>query len=433
MLGWVLSSISLRGACTALNCMQEMDVEWGFDFPVPHFTTVRWWLLRLGHHKLHRRKEQASDWVWIIDHSNQIGKEKCLVILGVRVSQLPPPGEEYPLRLAQMEPIELEPVTISDKEVVYRQLEANVAKTGVPRAIIDDHGGDLAGGVELFREAHPETIEIYDISHKAACLLKARLEGDQEWKAFAAKAGQTKCAIQQTEWAFLVPPNQRSKARYMNLDPLISWGIKTLAILDNPGPEVLQYGSTERLEEKLGWLRQFREPLTAWSEMEQTIDVSVDFVRTQGLYRGAAKDLRKRLRKLRLGQSATRLGDDLRSFVAVQARPLRRGERLPASSEVIETCFGKFKSLERDQAKGGFTSLLLALAACVAERTQDVVHDALQKTKTREVIEWIKDKLGTTVGSKRRIAYQASGAPLTDTNKHKSETKPKGNPLASAA
>ena len=150
MVGWVLNGIPLRGTCSALNWMQEMPVDWGFDFPVPHFTTVRFWLLRLGYHKLHRPKEQASDWVWIIDHSNQIGQEKCFVILGVRISQLPPPGREFPLRLSQMEPIELEPVTVSDKEVVYRQLEANVAKTGVPRAIINDHGGDLAGGVELF-------------------------------------------------------------------------------------------------------------------------------------------------------------------------------------------------------------------------------------------------------------------------------------------
>ena len=237
MLGWVLKGMSLRGTCSALDWMHEMDVDWGFDFPVPHFTTVRLWLLRLGYHKLHRPKEQASDWVWIIDHSNQIGQEKCLRHPGRCVlSQLPPPGEEFPLRLSQMEPIELEPVTVSDKEVVYRQLEANVAKTGVPRAIIDDHGGDLAGGVELFRQAHPETIEIYDISHKAACLLKARLERDEQWKAFAAKAGQTKCNIQQTEWAFLVPPGQRLKARYMNLGPLIAWGVKTLAIVDNPGP-----------------------------------------------------------------------------------------------------------------------------------------------------------------------------------------------------
>src|SRR5512135_1766494 len=433
MLGWVLRGMSLRGTCGALDWMQEMDVDWGFDFPVPHFTTVRLWLLRLGYHKLHRPKEQASDWVWIIDHSNQIGQEKCLVILGVRVSQLAPPGEEYPLHLHQMEPIALEPVTVSDKEVVYRQLEANVSKTGVPRAIIDDHGGDLAGGVELFRGAHPETIEVYDISHKAACLLKARLEHDQQWRAFAANAGQTKCSVQQTEWAFLIPPRQRVKARYMNLGPLITWGVSTLAILDSPGPEVLNYGTRERLEEKLGWLRQFRTPLKSWSEMKQTIDVVLDFARTQGLYRGAAPDLRKQLRKLSLGGTAARLRDDFIKFVAGQARRLKPGERIPFTSEVIESAFGKYKTVEHDQAKGGFTGLLLALAACVAERTQEVVHEALQKTKTIDVIAWIKTKLGKTVGSKRRVAYEAARASLTDANKPKSATKPEGTRVPRAA
>jgi len=433
MVGWVLNGIPLRGTCSALNWMQEMPVDWGFDFPVPHFTTVRFWLLRLGYHKLHRPKEHASDWVWITDHSNQIGQEKCFVILGVRISQLPPPGPEFPLRLSQMEPIELEPVTVSDKEVVYRQLEANVAKTGVPRAIINDHGGDLAGGVELFRRAHPETIEVYDISHKAACLLKARLERDDQWKAFAAKAGQTKCSIQQTEWAFLIPASQRVKARYMNLGPLIVWGVSTLAILDNPGPEVLNYGTRERLEEKLGWLRQFREPLKGWSEMKQTIDVVLDFARTQGLYRGAAKDLRKRFRKLPRGGTAAQLRDDFTKFVARQARRLKPGERIPFTSEVIESAFGKYKVVERDQSKGGFTGLVLALAACVAERTQEVVHEALQKTRTIDVIAWIKTKLGETVGSKRRIAYQAAKSSLTDANEPKSGTKLEGTPLHPAA
>jgi hypothetical protein len=316
MLGWVLNGISLRGTCSALAWMQQMPVNWGFDFSIPNFTTVRFWLLRLGYHKLHRPKEQAADWVWIIDHSNQIGQEKCLLILGVRLSELPPPGPEFPLRLSQMEPIELEPVTVSDKEVVYRQLEANVAKTGVPRAIIDDHGGDVAGGVELFCQAHPETIEIYDVSHKAACLLKARLEHDEQWKAFAAKAGQTKCGIQQTEWSFLNPASQRIKARFMNLEPLIAWGVSTLAILDNPGPEVLRHGTRERLEEKLSWLREFRERLMEWCEMQRTIDVVLEFVRTQGLYCEATRDLKKRLRKLPLGENAAELRDDLTEFVA---------------------------------------------------------------------------------------------------------------------
>jgi hypothetical protein len=426
MLRWILTGMSLRGACSAVDCMHQIDVNWGFGFAVPHYTTVRLWLLRVGLHKLNRPKERASDWVWIIDHSNQIGKEKCLVILGVRVSELPPPGKDYPLRLEQMEPIELEPVTVSDKEVVYRQLEAAAEKYGVPRGIIEDHGGDVAGGVEMFCGAHPETVKIYDITHKAACLLKARLENDEQWKAFAAKAGQTKCHIQQTELAFLVPPSQRSKARFMNLGPLIAWGAATLAIVDSPAPEVLQHVTRERLEQKLGWLREFREPLRPWSEMELTIDAAVDFVRTQGLYRQAAKDLRKRLGKLSVGQIARELGEDLAGFVADQAEQLRPGERLPACSEVIESCFGKFKLLEREQAKGGFTGLLLALAACVAERTQEVVHEALQRTKTKEVLAWIKAKLGDTVGSKRRLAYSTSKAQLTAQRKPKSETKPKG-------
>ena len=37
-----------------------MDVAWGFDFPVPHFTTVRCWLLRLGHYTCTGRKSTGT-------------------------------------------------------------------------------------------------------------------------------------------------------------------------------------------------------------------------------------------------------------------------------------------------------------------------------------------------------------------------------------
>jgi hypothetical protein len=424
MLNWVLSGISLRAACNALTTMHEMDVDWGFESPVPHFTTVRSWLLRLGYHHLNRPKEQGDDWIWIIDHSNQIGQEKCLLILGVRLSCLPAPGEDFPLRLAQMEPIELDPVVVSNRETVYQQLKANATKTGVPRAIISDHGSDLAGGIEFFREDHPEVLDIYDIKHKAACLLKARLERDGQWKAFAAQAGQTKCRIQQTEWSFLVPPAPRSKARYMNLRELIGWGKKTLALLDEPGPEVLRHGTAERLREKLGWLDQYRTDLVRWSEMAEIIAVTVDFVRTEGLYRGAGAALRRRLQTLRAGLAARELGRELVEFVATQSRRFRRGERLPGSSEVIESCFGKFKALEREQSKGGFTGLVLALAACVSERTTEVVHEALRSSRTQQMRGWIKTKLGDTLGSKRRTAYRAREAKTTSRGK----TKPEGRP-----
>ena len=46
-----------------------------------------------------RAKAQADDWVWIIDHTVQLGQEKCLLILGVRLRDLPWAGE-IPLKLS---------------------------------------------------------------------------------------------------------------------------------------------------------------------------------------------------------------------------------------------------------------------------------------------------------------------------------------------
>ena len=53
---------------------------------VPCTNSGRLWLMRLGLYELLRKKEVAKDWVWIMDHTVQLGPHKCLVIVGVRLS-----------------------------------------------------------------------------------------------------------------------------------------------------------------------------------------------------------------------------------------------------------------------------------------------------------------------------------------------------------
>ena len=115
---------------------------------------------------------------WLTTRSKS-GSANALVILGIRLSDLP---EGRPLCHQDMELIALVPMTSSTKHTVAVCLENAVAQTGVPRAILDDHGADLHGGVGIFREAHPETSEFYDVKHKAACLLKARLRRTRDGK-----------------------------------------------------------------------------------------------------------------------------------------------------------------------------------------------------------------------------------------------------------
>ena len=62
----------------------------------------------------------------------------------------------------------------------------------------------------------------------------------------------TKLELQQTPLAFLSPPNQRSKSRYMNVDVLVQWGQKILTFLS-----VIE--RDEKAYEKLGWIIEYRD------------------------------------------------------------------------------------------------------------------------------------------------------------------------------
>jgi len=373
----------------------------------PDWTTGRWWLLRLGLAKLLQPKEEADDWVWLLDHSAQSGQEKCLTILGIRKVDLPAPGTC--LCHQDMRVIHLCVLKNPDQEAVYQELEVAARETGIPRAIVDDHGADIHGGVQLFQAQHAQTSAIYDIAHKGACLLKHLLEKDERWPGFTTQASHTKVALQQTELACCVPPNQRTKSRYMNLDTLLVWATKTLALLDQPTAALLAQTSPERLEQKLGWLQEYRAALREWGEWHAVVTTAESLLRRQGLSVGIAKLLASELRPLAQHRSSRELAQELITFVASQASSLQPGERLPASTEVLESCFGKLKVLEKDQAKNGFTGLVLSLAAIVWKTTTEVVHRALESCSVKAVQEWIENNLGTTVQAQKRLAYQPDG------------------------
>ena len=107
----------------------DRNINTLFSLPasVPSWYTGRLWLMRLGYYKLNRPKEQADDWVWIIDHTIQLSSEKCLVILGIRLCNLP---THRALNFADVEPIELIPVTKSSGEIIQRNLKWPQKKRG---------------------------------------------------------------------------------------------------------------------------------------------------------------------------------------------------------------------------------------------------------------------------------------------------------------
>ena len=398
------AGVSLRAAPRVLTTVGR---ALGLSLAVPCWTTVRLWLLRLGHAVLRTQQVEAVDWAWLIDHSVQIGPEKCLVILGIRLIDLPRPGES--LRHENLQLIELLPAKSWTRPQVDQAMENCVLRSGiVPRVIVSDHGVDLYGGITLFQQRHPQTAEIYDAKHKAACLLKKRLEKNARWRAFQTRVGQTRCSVQQTELAFVTPPGPRLKSRFMNLGPQLKWARRVQAMLREPGC-VQQFATRARLDEKLGWLAGFETDVIEWSQWQQEVDAAVATVNRQGIHCGTASLMEKQLSQLdALGSSATGLATELVQFVQSQQAQVRGDERFPGSTEVLESCFGKFKQLEKQHCKGGFTQLLLGFGAILRRATTEAVREALQASNTAAVRQWAAQTLGPTLFAQRKLAYDCA-------------------------
>jgi hypothetical protein len=399
----VLAGVSLRGAPRVLALLAEAC---GWSLDVPDWTTVRLWMMRVGHALLTMSLPQADDWAWLIDHSVQIGQEKCLVVLGIRLCDLPQRGEC--LRYQDMHLLALVPRASWTGPTVDAELEKVVPRTGQPRVIVDDHGSDIHSGVLQFQQRHAATLEIYDLKHKAACLLKQRLRADARWQAFQHHLGQTRSAVRQTDLAFLAPPAPKDKARFMNLQPQLEWAEGVLDILRKPAAQVLEWVSQERLEEKFAWLREFAEPVAEWSQWQQVVNQAVTHVGRDGITRTTAAELARKFPRRFQHASTAALAAELKDFVKEQAQGLEKHERVPGSSEVLESCFGKMKELEKQQARGGFTGLIVAFGAFLASTTPEAIEAALKQSRTIDVLKWCKEQLGTTLFGKRKLAFASA-------------------------
>jgi hypothetical protein len=304
--------------------------------------------------------------------------------------------------------LHLLPMEKSNGELMDEQLEATVAQAGVPRQIIRDEGSDLSKGCDLFADRHPETEVTYDITHKTARLLKRQLEADPAWASFKQAAQQTRLKLQQTRLAYLAPPNQRSKSRYMSVAPLVAWVPKILHVLrDGPSPELVasweeEDYDAEKADAALGWLREYEERAKVWQEWVKVCELAEAHIRRHGHYRGSARDLEAQYAPRAFTEASEPMRQELLDFAEEESTKPRAGERLLGTSDVVESLFGKYKHLEDTQAKGGFTSLILSLGAFVGEKTTRWFQEALERTPTKRVTAWLKQQLGVTLSAKRR-------------------------------
>ncbi len=375
----------------------------------------QFWLLRLGLYELTRRKEPADDWVWLIDHTIQTGKGKCFLVAGVRLSAWNAlreaalrvaPDESFALRHQDLSVFLIELMESSTAEGVRQQLEALSAQTGItPCALLSDQGADVRRGAELFcQSAARGTVVVFDIAHAVANAIKRQLNGDPAWERFLSDANQFKTQVRQTACAFLMPPELKNKARWMNLEPLIAWSRRVAEFLADPqaGLDKAQAGmDAETLQRKLGWITQHAESIARWSEMMAAAGIILKYIRNQGYHSRAYRELQLRLRAFRSGP-ARAVVDECLNFIRQQSEQ-SAGQRVLGSSEVLESLIGKGKHIQ-GLNKNGYTKSILGLAAAVTDQSIQTLQAAFSAVKVADVVSWTRTHLGLSLQAQRQRA-----------------------------
>jgi len=445
----------------------------------PSWVTIENWILRFGLYKLQKPIDMRDDRIWIMDHTIQAGKQKGFVVLGITKEHLQqlsdtsitkkpadvvciPDGFNLSHQDVQVLKIAID--EHSNGDIVHQHLKVLAYETGIPVQIISDQGSDLKKGIDLFIEGHSDTCYTYDITPEIGLLLKKLLENDPGWKKFSTWCGTVRQKVLQTELGFLAPPSQKSKARYLNLAPLIAWGGNLLkyqgksdfnhvnpnynldhkVIMDIISEEItaseLQmfrnqtYSTAEEfiaaIEEKMGAekvakfqkvllehsnigkqrfddyfgdISKFKEIIPNFVEVMNIIKLVEKQVKNEGLNNKSATVFSIRLKKIDLSNELpNKMAQGIIQYLEVFGQNVPPDQTLLSTSDIIESIFGKYKLFVQNHKLQGIGKLILTIPAFTANISLLTIKEAFETVRSIDVKKWLDDNLGPSILAKRR-------------------------------
>lgn len=419
---FINASVSYR-ACSKICTVLSSFIK----IPIPHFTTIRQWILRFGYYRLQKPKPIREDWVYILDYTIAASKNKCLAILGVSLEHLR--KTSFSPKLSDIELLHLSVTPKATWEITYNALLETSRQTGIPAEIISDHGADVKKGTEEFCKQNPSTHYVYDVTHMIACILKSMLLSQPEWEKFIKRLMHCKHQTKQSVLSFLSPPSQRAKARYLNISQIVNWSMKLLNykekgnfidiskaiaeknekslniyLTDNCMPPMKE--SLKLFNAKFKWLNNFQVNIHEYGQYIDIIKKVKQEIATFGIHSKTISNIKKQLNGLSLSESAKELKDKIIEGIKTNIpKQLNEKQACLGCSDIIESLFGKYKNYCSENSLKGITQSVLIMAAATSKLDADSVKEAMEYGIYNDIQKWSKFTVGESDFSKRKKAF----------------------------
>jgi hypothetical protein len=299
-------------------------------------------------------------------------------------------------------------------------------------------------------------------------LFKQILDNDVKYQQFCQKCGLTRSQIQQTDLHFLIPPSSRHKSRYLNVDKYVKWANqilvfkakndysqisqvysldentyatltqevdkKTLLCLQNLGYKTYTNKKTfldavrsvldleeghknfdiicqaahlgrSQFIERLGWLDDYQQELQFYTQIVEIAHQAETLVKNFGLTKDSKKQFEQNFNSLELLPQSQDFKQKVIDYLTFESAKVPEDKTLLATSDVIESLFGKYKVFTSTSCLKELGKRILTLPLCTLSMTGEFVKNALESVSERDVENWDKNIFGQSALAKRQEAF----------------------------
>jgi len=373
----------------------------GFLGTLPCYNTIENWVKKCGLKVYETAGEplQGVKYAQIIDESMMIGSEKLLLTLGV-----PAEHQGRPLNCSDVSVLDIAIAESWNGEGVGTQLKKATKKVGHnPLYVISDNASIMKKGVRCAKLNHQ-----HDISHSLGMYLERTYKEELDFMDYIKLMSEPKVKYNMKKIAYLLPPTQRTIARFINLSGWVKWSSKMLDI----------YHALRVDEQKVfSFIPANASLINELTEVTRCIERIEYICKHNGLSKETVCECRKEIGKHLLcgNLRMIRLGECIIKFIEEEALLIGTDVAVHNnSSDIIESLFGRYKARKSPNKLNGVTPYILFVPIYTKLSKNSIAQKfdfkaTLEDKRMWEIDAWAKDNLSQNLMQLRSKRLRKAG------------------------
>ena len=368
-------------------------MHWGFE-EIPCANSIGNWVKKSGYHIYKRTPDNSSlKRAAIIDESMMLGSEKMVLTLSIDAEKT---GDQA---LCGSD-VNIIDISVSDQwnsTKIKRIFTAIEEKTKTkPLYVVSDNDTKLKKSIREMGYCH-----IPDVGHTLALAVENVYKNEPDFKTFSNSLSAVKIREVMRPASYLLPPRQRTIARFMNLSASINWAVRVLK----------NYSKLTEEEQKVfGFVKTYQALINELHGVFTQVNTILKRIKNNGISKKEAGACIKMLHtKSTKSLREQKVMEWIKKYLQeTSAKIVTEKSVWNASSDIIESIFGRYKSRKSKNPLHGITTYVMLLPLLTKVNEDNMLTDldckqALETVFLRDLTDWKNEHLTENLAFKRQI------------------------------